>query len=145
MGIPSDDESQARLTRMMASKLSAYPDSMSWIIERYKEIEKADDAEVQRRLGISDNDYYHLAVCGRPRSDLFALDIEILAERFNIEQARLANLIRRVDSITTFRNYSEVASSGMVAAARDVAEEQEDYDATPDNCGAPPSKPDIEQ
>jgi hypothetical protein len=145
MGIPSDDESQARLTRLMASKLAAYADSMSWIFERYKEIEKIDDAEVQRRLRISENDYYHLAVCGRPRSDLFALDIEILAERFNIEQAPLANLIRRVDSITTFRSYSDVASSGVLAAARDVAEEQEDYDATQDDRGVPPSKSDIEE
>jgi hypothetical protein len=120
-----------RTIKILAQKLSALPDSMAWIIERYKEIESLDDSGLQSFLGIDATNYYHLAICGKPRSDLFALDIEVLSDRFNIPEEPLTHMIRRVDTLSTFKDYSDVAAASMLAAARDIAEEP----ATPYQAG----------
>jgi hypothetical protein len=142
--VPPDIERDTRLSQMMASKLAVSPKFMAWVFDRYKQIENIDDAGIQRLLGIEPVGYFHLAICGRPRSDLFGLDIEILAERFNIQQEPLIALIRRVDAISTFREYVEIEGR-FVAAARAVAEDPESYVADSDKSEAAPAEPDDEQ
>ncbi len=146
MGIPFDDEMQAKMTRMLAAKLAVSPKTMSWVIDQYKEIEHVDDASVQRILQISANDFYHLAICGRPRENLFTEDLETFADRFSIPQQPLARLVRRVEAITSFREYTDVAAASLLAAARDIAEDRpEPYDVEKDETGSEEPAPDDEQ
>jgi hypothetical protein len=109
--------------QLLAAKLSVLPDTMAWIIERYKQTENVDDEQVRRYLEIDPSAYYHLAICGRPRSDLFDSDIETLSERFKIPEEPLVRMVRRVEAISTFRDYRDVATGSMLSAARDIAEE----------------------
>jgi hypothetical protein len=141
---PPDIAREIRLSQKMASKLAVYPKFMAWVFDRYKQIENVDDPAIQRLLGIEPVGYFHLAICGRPRSDLFAFDIDVLAERFNIQREPLIALIRRVDAITTFREYAEIEGQ-QVAAARDAAEDAESYDPDSVNSEKPPTEPDDEQ
>jgi hypothetical protein len=123
MSMPADAEiERAVLTRLVAS-LSDASNSMSWVISRFKDLEHVDDAHVQRILNINEHDYLHLSICRRPREYLFAEDIETLSERFNIAQEPLARMVRRVEALSKFREYEDVASGGLLAAARDIAEE----------------------
>jgi hypothetical protein len=147
MGIPSDDELQAKMTRKMAVLLASSPDTMAWVLDRYKEVEQVDDATIQHLLGVSENAYYHLAICGRPRSDLFSLDIEIIATHIGMKQEPLIRLVRHVETLDTFRNYQDVAAAGLLAAARDhAAEEPSEYNVEPSTDeSTPPAEPDDEQ
>jgi hypothetical protein len=145
MGESSNPYAKERGIRLIAAKLASIPDSMSWVIERYKEIEKVDDSAVQRLLGVSENAYYHLALCNRPRSDLFKSDIESLAEHIGIEERSLLALVRRVEALEAFRYYTAAGGGQVVAAARDVAEEQESYKAELKESETSPSEPDDEQ
>jgi hypothetical protein len=130
MSVPSDPEFERAMIARMAEMISDVPKSMAWVFAQYKNTERADDAQIQRLLQISEEDYFHLAICGRPREYLFAEDIETLSERFHIPQEPLARLIRRVEALSDFREYSDVAASGMFDAARDIAEEPASpYDA----------------
>jgi hypothetical protein len=122
MSMPADAEiEQAVLTRLVAL-LADVSDSMSWVISRFKEIEHVDDAHIQRFLRINERDYLQLAICGRPREYLFAEDIETLSERFSIAEEPLARMVRRVEAVSKFREYEDVASTGLLSAARDIAE-----------------------
>jgi hypothetical protein len=117
--------------KMLAEKLTALPDSMAWVIAKYREIEQIDDAAIARRLGTDIDGLNHLALCGRPREDLFMEDIEAIAEHLSIELRPFLELVRHVETIEAFRYHSAAGSTRLLAAARDIAEEP----ATPYQAG----------
>jgi hypothetical protein len=147
MSMPSDAEIDRILAAKVAARLASSPKSMAWILARYKEIEDVDDASIARQLGVDEHQLHHLAMFGRPRPYLFTEDIETIAEHFDIDQLVLASLVRRVESLETFRAYQNFEATGLLAAARDhAAEEPGEYDAEPDNSDSTsPAEPDDEQ
>jgi hypothetical protein len=147
MSMPSDAELDRRIAAKLVARLAGVPETMAWVIARYKEIEQVDDALVARQLNIDVHQLHHLALCGRPRSVIFDLDIETIAEHIGVDQQLLASLVRHVEALETFRTYQDVAAAGMLAAARDwAAEEPGEYEAEQGNDdSAPTSEPDDEQ
>ena len=147
MSMPSDADIDQVLTAKVAARLAESPKFMAWVISKYKEFEGIDDHAVARKLGLDVNGLNHLALSGRPRDMLFTEDLETIATRHKIDQLALAELVRRVEAVETFRTYQGVAASGLLAAARDrAAEESGEYDAEPDASeSTPPPEPDDEQ
>jgi len=129
----------------MASKLAVSPKFMAWIIARYREIEGLDEETVARLLGLDLYRLHRLAIFGRPRRELFNEDIETISEEAGAEPRALVELIRRVETIETFQMCSDSTNIGMIAAARDIAEEKPDYDSPPDEAETPPAERDDEQ
>jgi hypothetical protein len=147
MSMPSDAELDRKIAAKLVARLADVPDTMAWVIARYKEIEQVEDAFVARQLSIDVHQLHHLALCGRPRSMIFDLDIETIANHIGVDQQQLASIVRHVEALETFRTYQGLGASGLLAAARDrAAEESADYEAEPDaEDSAPPSEPDDEQ
>jgi hypothetical protein len=128
METPSDSTLLTRGARRLAQRLEADDGTMAWVLARLRERTGATDAGIAARLGLAEDRLPHLALCNRPRSDLFRDDVETIAEHFAIASRRLADLVREVETLERFRPRAERAS-GLLAAARDrVAEDDGTYD-----------------
>ncbi|CAN96316.1 hypothetical protein predicted by Glimmer/Critica [Sorangium cellulosum So ce56] len=61
-----------------------------------------------------------LSLCRKPDPERFAEDVTRIAERFQIEGPRLAQIIRRVDAVAVLRRAThEECNEPMLLAARD--------------------------
>ncbi|MFL5758159.1 MAG: hypothetical protein ACJ789_00390 [Thermomicrobiales bacterium] len=123
MSMPPDEEIKRDMLARMASKLEASPKSMAWMIAKYKEAEGIDNTAVARFLHVGEEQLLHLALCSRPRVELFNEDIESIADHLSIEQRPLLELVRHVEALESFQYASQAGSSQWLAAARDIAEE----------------------
>ena len=128
MDTPSDPTLLARGARLLAQRLEDDGGTMAWVLARLRERTGATDSAIAARLGLDDDLVPRLALCSRPRPDLFREDVEAIAEHFAIAPRRLADLVREVETLARFQPRSE-RSVGLLAAARErVAEETVDYD-----------------
>jgi hypothetical protein len=142
MSMPPNEDIKRDMLARMAKMLETSPKSMAWMIAKYRETEGIDNTEVARLLRVDEEQLHHLALCGRPRVELFNEDIESIAEHLSIEQRPLLELVRHVEALETFRYASQAGSSNFLAAARDIAEEPASpYDA--DNDHTETEKPDV--
>ncbi len=67
-----------------------------------------------------------LSLCRRPAPEQFAEDVARIAERFQIESAKLAQVIRRVDAVAVLRRPSNAEEEDpLLLAARDHDEEKD--------------------
>lgn len=139
MSTRSDEELERNIAARLARRLEESSKSMAWILAKYREAEGLEESMVAQRLGVDVHELHRLARFGRPRPYLFAEDIETISEETGIEQQQLASMVRHVEALETFRYHSAGGSDQFVAAARDVAEEQETYDAESDNSESTPS------
>jgi hypothetical protein len=69
---------------------------------------------------------------------MFRADVEAIAARFGLDPARLAQLIRGGDALVALRGSPAERSGGLLAAARDRAED----DCQPDREPADPASSD---
>ena len=122
--------------RKVAVRLEDDPTTMAWVLARYREAEDADDALIAISLGIDQARIPHLALCSRPRDELFRSDIETIAEHIGMDPLALAEVVRRVDAVTGFGQRPRGHRGGILAAARDRAAEDP---ATYDPGGSPSS------
>lgn len=66
-----------------------------------------------------------LSLCRRPAPERFAQDVARIAERFRIEPAKLAQVVRRVDALAVLRQPSNLKEEDpLLLAARDRDEEK---------------------
>lgn len=131
MDTPIDPQFPIRLARRLAERFEGNPDTLASVFARYREAEGIDEAGLAAYLGITPDLVPHIALCGRPRVDLFPEDIATVADRFGIEPERLAVLVRHVDALEAFKRVRPERRQGLLAAARDrAAETSISYDTT---------------
>ena len=129
MNDPSDPNLVTRGARRLAQRLESDEGTMAWVLARLREHTGAMDSGIAARLGFDEDLVPQLALCNRPRSDLFREDVEAIAEHFAIAPPRLAELVREVETLERFRPLPDHAHGGLLAAARErVAEDESEYD-----------------
>ena len=120
--------------RKLAARLEDDPSMMAWVLAQYREAEDKDDRLMALTLGIEDDLLPHLALCKRPREDLFRDDIQSIAEHIGMDPAPLAEVVRLVDSLEAFGQLQTGQRSRLLAAARDrAAEDPAEYNAAPND------------
>ncbi len=126
--------------RKLAARLEDDSTTMAWVLARYREVEDTDDALIAITLGIDVARVPHLALCSRPRAELFRTDIETIAEHIGMDPLALAEVVRRVDAVTGFGQRPRGHRGGFLAAARDrAAEDPAAYDPDGSRLPAPES------
>lgn len=125
MDSPTERRRLAGMAGRLAARFESDPTTMAWVIARYREAEGVDDMLVAVALGIDADQLPHLALCNRPRPELFAEDIETIADHIGVERERLANLVRQVEALAAFGRIGAHGgrAGGLLAAARDRAAE----------------------
>jgi hypothetical protein len=96
---------------------------MAWVLARYRELERLDDDRLAAFLGIDRPALDRLALCGRPRPELFAADVQDIAAHVGADPLRLANLIRQVEALQALARAPATGDLGVFAAARSYAAE----------------------
>jgi hypothetical protein len=123
----------------LAAGLEGNPDFMSHVLARYCQIEGLDKDALAGELGIPLFLLARLALCKRPDSDSpnFINEITEIADFVLVDETRLMRIIREVDSLNALGNViiegqtEEIISgnpfsNGILAAARDREEEEDD-------------------
>ncbi len=110
-----------RLLAHAARRTRSHPAYLGWVLHRYGELENRSADDLAKLLGMSALDLPRLSLCLRPRTDHFADDIRQIREKFNMDAAALAGVIRLVESvaaIVTLTTDTEAPGSGLLMAAR---------------------------
>jgi hypothetical protein len=98
---------------------------LSSALEEYARGEGLDKAGLAAELGCAPETLGPLGLCRRPRPETFWADIERIAERFGLVPQRLAEVIRRADTLVALRG--PAVEPGWLAAARDRKKDNEDH------------------
>lgn len=108
-----------RLERF-ARRLRSDPYFLASALEDYAGSERLDRAGLAAALGCEPNQLGPLGLCRRPSPDAgsFADDVRRIAQRFNLPEERLAEVVRRSEALMALR---EADIEDVVAAARDRA------------------------
>lgn len=129
-----------------AQRLRQYPAFMAYVLQRIMTYEHVDEEQLAMRLGISLTNLTRLALCKRPRPDPehFNADVQVIADYTGANMTELLRLLRTVDTLEAFQEGLPVQPApepepggeavtpspalrpGLVAA-RDRAEEEEEY------------------
>ena len=122
----------------LAIRLKSNPSFMSWILATYQKQEHVSETNIIDILNTTPDMFYRLALCKRPDSNRqeFIDEIRQLANYTSIDPAHLANLIRQVEALETFKTMPNpletkaetqtyLTSTGVLAAARDRDEKHE--------------------
>lgn len=112
------DTTSDQLACRAAAAAAARPAFLANVLARFRMLEALDDDGLAHWLGLSPVQLCWLGLCRRPRVDQFAADVGAIADRFAIEPARLASLIRQVDALAALAEASD-QPRGLLAAARD--------------------------
>ena len=109
------------LTRA-ASRSAEHAWTFGTVIATYCELEGTTREGVASGLGCSREVLMWLSLCRRPAGEGFRDQIQQLAERFDVDPAKLAAIVRRVDAVAALRSVSATADQPMLLAARDRSE-----------------------
>jgi transcriptional regulator with XRE-family HTH domain len=89
-------------------------------LDEYCRMEGLTREQLSTGLGCSVDSLAWLSLCRRPAPDHFAEDISKIAERFQIEASKLAEIVRRVDVVAALRRpVSMQEAESVLLAARD--------------------------
>lgn len=135
----------SRLTNL-ADRLQSDPTYMAWVLQAYSRTEGLSPERLLDRLGIDPDMLTRLAICKRPVADSpqFAAQVVQIANYTAIDAGLLANVIRQVDALAllvkmrtaqeapTGNPASSLSLSGLMAAARDRAEENKEEPTAPE-------------
>jgi hypothetical protein len=125
------------LTRL-AQELRADPRYMAYALAAYQRQEGMDGGELAQTLGLAPEMATRLALCRRPdaHSPHFAAQVREIADYTLADEGQLANLLRQVGSLEQLAQHrpaadnreeaAELLPSGLLAAARDREEDEED-------------------
>lgn len=126
----------------LANRLRTDPNYMSYVLFKYQAQERLADSALAVELGTLPELVVRLALCKRPSSQsaTFANDVRLLAEYSLIDEARLANILRQVESLEKFWLRGEIRQlgdeeranslNGLLAAARDRVRSSKDSSDT---------------
>ena len=96
------------------------------VLDEYCRIEVITRDELASFLGCNADVLAWLSLCRKPAADRFAEDIVKIAERFELDASKLAQVVRRVEIVTVLRHkpHTQVKES-MLLAARDRKNQKE--------------------
>ena len=86
-------------------------------MEDYAQSEGLNGESLAARLGVHGEDLGRLGLCRRPAGETFTRDVQVIAQRFGIDETLLAEVVRRSDALTALRKGDQ--SVAALAAARD--------------------------
>src|SRR5215217_3110423 len=97
-------ETDGELLRRAAERAGQRRFYLAASLLAYARAERLDDAGMADRLGCDLARLPALLLCRRPTGEgaVFRADVEAIAERFGLNPARLARLLRRADSLVGF-------------------------------------------
>src|SRR5574337_554003 len=107
-------------------RLRGIPGFMAFELDRYRQVTGASAAD---EFGVGAESLTVLALCRRARRDVFRDDVRGIAQRAGAPVNIVANLMRALDAVPALANITEEAlaseetAAGLLAAARDHAEE----------------------
>lgn len=123
--------SDPALLARTADRLRSVAGFIAFELDRYRKLTHVDPAA---EFGLPVASLPPLGLCRLPRRDHYAADLNAIASRVGVTQESLANFLRTVDAVTALANRdtaaraSVPASAGMLAAARDHAEEYTEFE-----------------
>ena len=102
-----------------AQRASARTEYLGWILARYQQIEKCSEPELAKKLGGSAADFPRIALCLRPRSKHFAIDVSEISRKFGLDSLELAAVVRLVEAVEALQVVPPLAGDvGILMAAR---------------------------
>src|SRR5437870_1929663 len=118
-----NDRNTAALLLRAARRANARDQFMGSLLRRFQEMEDYNELQIAEKLGIQASYFPRLALCLRPRRNNFADDVTAISLRFNCDAARLANLIRVVESAEVMQMAETgTRETGLLIAARKRSE-----------------------
>jgi hypothetical protein len=115
------------LLRVLAKKAEGSSFFLASVLAPYADGEHLDDAGLAEKLGCRMEDLTMLRLCRAPRREasLFWNDVRSIAEHFDIDPYRLANIVKGGRVLVNLRETTAAtAESGFLMAARDREEEE---------------------
>lgn len=130
--------------QMLAQRLRTNPSFMAWVLGSYQKQERISTLQLEERLELSPHMLARLALCKRPdtNSPDFRKQVSQIAQYVSMDPARLANLIRQVESLDGLAKLPGAAANekqapslnaGLLAAARDREDQAEESEGSADS------------
>jgi len=120
------------LLKLAASRAAESDYFLAKVLRAYEKFEKLTSAETARHLGCTPETLIRLALCRRPYSGdpgRFKDDVNRIAEHFGLDVAKIANLVRYVDTMESLSESpqltSVVSDRGILLTARDQEQKTE--------------------
>jgi len=89
-------------------------------LDEYRRSEGLTREQLSLLLDCSLDSLAWLSLCRRPAPEQFAEDVSMIAERFQIDASRLAQVLRRVDAVAVLRRAVNMQEEDpLLLAARD--------------------------
>ena len=125
--MPSGD-----LVRRAAERAAEQPFFLASSLLPYARAEQLDHAALAAHLGCAADHLPALLLCRRPTGEglVFRKDVEVIAQRFSLEAARLAQVIRAADAVVALQRIGTNPSEHLLAAARDRLDPDDHPDGT---------------
>jgi hypothetical protein len=123
------EETSAALMCRAARAAERRPAFLASVFATYRAVEQIDEHGLARILNIPPEQVCGLALCLRPRAEVFREDVQRIAERFHVDPQTLAGIIRHVEAIEAIQ--AAGMGKGQIAAAARDAEESPDEDESP--------------
>jgi hypothetical protein len=132
----------------LAHRLRGDPEFMAYVLKTYQRQERLSDDALSQYLNTTPATLPRLALCRRPASDSlqFADQIRQIADYTGVDAVQLANMVRQVSSLEKLASRPTTADSeerastwqaqlqpGLLAAARDRSDLEEDQTVVPDD------------
>ncbi len=108
----------------LARRVEADPLFLASLLAEYARAERLDDAQLAQALGCHPEDLTALRLCRAPRADPvgFREDVRLIAARFGLDEARLMQIVRQGQALTSLRQGAP-AAPGFLMAAREKPKE----------------------
>lgn len=107
-----------------AQRTSERPWTLGSVLDEFGRTEEMTREQVAEFLGCGVETLQWLALCRKPDAEEFADDVRRVAERFNVDASKLAQLIRRTESVTALSRAKVTEEDALLLAARDRDEEK---------------------
>jgi hypothetical protein len=106
---------------------SERPWALGSVLDEYCRNEGLTREQLASFLGCKRESLAWLSLCRRPAGEQFAGDVTKIAGRFEVNPAKLAQIVRRVDALAALRRPRDLKEDdAMLLAARDRDEEKDE-------------------
>ena len=106
-----------------AERFSQEPWSLGSLFSSYQQLEQKAREALLEDLGCSLETLQRMSLCRRPPPDRFAEQVRLIAERFQVDEARLMAVLRRAEVLEKFASTRPLPGSKQATptlmAARD--------------------------
>jgi hypothetical protein len=122
----------AAMLRAAAQRFAESPAFVGYWLEVYREREGLELPALAARLGCSVETVQHLSLCRQPRAEQWADDTAEIAQRYGIEQDRLADLLLDAEAYAATRRPATAPAERAFGGARAAFAAARDREPEPD-------------